>query len=200
MRRRTNGFTLVELLVVIGIIALLISILLPALSRARESANRVACASNLRQVANAFFMYTGDNKGWFPNIAVFGGPSPTALGFGNGSTPAPAGYPADWIGWPEDWIVWRNKTPASPLRGAIVKYLGNPSSGRIMICPSDDSVWRKIPNSDGTVYPYSYTMNSYLSFGTNSNPYLPATVAMPKNNLRYPANAAWKISQVRRSS
>jgi prepilin-type N-terminal cleavage/methylation domain-containing protein/prepilin-type processing-associated H-X9-DG protein len=68
-----RGFTLVELLVVIGIIAVLIAILMPALTRARSQARDVACASNLRNLGQAVNMYAGANRGRVPQYESGGG-------------------------------------------------------------------------------------------------------------------------------
>lgn len=62
-----SAFTLVELLVVIGIIGLLIGILLPVMGRAREQARRTACLSNLRQLAQAMLLYAGTHRDRLPN-------------------------------------------------------------------------------------------------------------------------------------
>jgi prepilin-type N-terminal cleavage/methylation domain-containing protein len=94
---KRKGFTLVELLVVIGIIALLISILLPSLNRAREMGRRAVCLSSMRQLATGWYAYANDNKG-------------KIVGAENGPT-----------GW-----VDNGNTVADLKRGLLFKYLQNP--------------------------------------------------------------------------
>jgi prepilin-type N-terminal cleavage/methylation domain-containing protein/prepilin-type processing-associated H-X9-DG protein len=86
--RKTRGFTLVELLVVIGIIALLISILLPALSRAKRSANTIKCAANLRAIGQGIANYVTDYNGTLPASYTYVGMQlPSGVG-GSGETPS----------------------------------------------------------------------------------------------------------------
>jgi prepilin-type N-terminal cleavage/methylation domain-containing protein/prepilin-type processing-associated H-X9-DG protein len=110
MTRRKQGFTLVELLVVIGIIALLISILLPSLNKAREAANRAKCAANLRSIGQGFHMYAAENKGQFPRTVWF----PDLMYWS---------YPDTWGG----IRAFSNPTGADPFANAWDLYYDTPA-------------------------------------------------------------------------
>lgn len=165
-RRTPVAFTLVELLVVIGIIAVLIGILLPSLSRARENGNRVKCMSNLRQLGMAFYQYASDNRGFFPHSAR--GPATTSF----------SAHYNDWVYWQQPnapgqptALFWPTSgtrpKDQSPESGPLARYLSKgafPSA--LLVCPSDskeDHKWQYGTALGGLKYPYSYTMNDLLS-------------------------------------
>lgn len=119
--RRACGFTLVELLVVIGIIALLISILLPALGKARKAANTIVCSSNLHQLALAMVMYAQQNRG-----AILGNGSTTGAAVLNTSaSPAFSDFYCPSIIQCSDWM-----SPTAKILG--IKFdEGGTSASRI---------------------------------------------------------------------
>jgi len=106
MNRRRKAFTLVELLVVIGIIAVLVAILLPALNKARQGANTVVCAGNMRQIGLAMFNYAAENNGTLPWGLWW---------FRSGSALPAYKHPADYTG--NFYIGWD---------ALLSKYLGQP--------------------------------------------------------------------------
>jgi prepilin-type N-terminal cleavage/methylation domain-containing protein/prepilin-type processing-associated H-X9-DG protein len=170
----TAGFTLIELLVVIAIIALLMAILIPALSRAREAGKRAACLSNLRQLNIAWLSYTEENNDKIVNGAAMGGNlcvSPNSCNEAGVNSAAKA--PTDssdyqykelpWIG--QGWGDWcHNQNLAEDCQrcamqtGALWRYLKDP---QIYHCPTgikgqlvsytimdnmNGWAWRRTPN------------------------------------------------------
>lgn len=131
-----------ELLVVIGVISVLIALLLPALSRARQAANQVVCLSNLRQLGLAFVMYANENQGRFPRHANCFFPQP------------------------EDWIYYQ-ASYRDVTQSVIAPYL-NGWKDAIARCPSDD--WTVRPRILDEPYRYSYTLNQYCSCDGGLNP------------------------------
>lgn len=155
IKHRNSGFTLVELLVVIGIIALLISMLLPALNVARQQAQTVQCLSNLRQLGTGFASYVAENKGWMPSCDTCGPLIPQQFWLPNGAALWPGGVDATrtWVGW-----VDGEGTEASIENGTLYKYVKN--SG-LYKCPSDYNQFRN----------RSYSLNYFLNTGSNDTGY-----------------------------
>src|SRR4051812_40060999 len=132
-----RAFTLVELLVVIGIIALLLSILLPALSRVRESSRRATCLANINELGRAVLLYCHDNKDHLPDAGSANAPdapmSPRAVGLPPWTSFGPNIYVLPSIG------------------QSLQKYLN--SDNRFWICPSaplNSFVWTGTDPLSGT--------------------------------------------------
>ena len=148
--RPRRGFTLVELLVVIAIIAVLIAILLPVLSKVKQAANRTACMSNLRQLAMAYHLYAGDNKGYLP----MGWPDPGSEGPPARPQPPATSFVPIFLGTslpipPGTGTAGNGNTEEAIKRGSLYKYL---KTTKVFKCPGDLGL-RKM----------SYGANCYLN-------------------------------------
>jgi prepilin-type N-terminal cleavage/methylation domain-containing protein/prepilin-type processing-associated H-X9-DG protein len=153
LSHRRGAFTLVELLVVIGIIALLISILLPALNRAKRAANSIKCMSNMRQIGMGMQMYMADHDGMYPVSLYFW--SPTQGGARLGS-----------LGQPEVWDIKIARYLGIKGPPVPTPWLNWNVASPIFQCPSDTRIGTPIAGG----VQRSYTANPYKPYNAANRP------------------------------
>ena len=130
--RKREAFTLVELLVVVGIISLLIGLMLPALTKAREASNATKCLNNLRQIGMSYYMYAQANRDMIPlGVSTSGPITPQPL-----KRPGPATQPADY---PValNHFLYVNGCPSAAGGPFVATGLLAGRNGRVFYCPSE---------------------------------------------------------------
>jgi len=156
--KRHQAFTLVELLVVIGIIALLVATLLAALGKANRQAKCVRCLSNIRQLGIAFQLYLQDNRGAFPTPSQNTVPLRTDwIHYQTGGTWSYVGQQPTYH---PDWTRNLNE-------GSVTRYLSKLFDPQVLRCPADDVETHKVFNDPGWMiqdvqYKFSYSVNELI--------------------------------------
>jgi prepilin-type N-terminal cleavage/methylation domain-containing protein len=158
-RRVVRGFTLVELLVVIGIISLLISMLLPALKKARQQANQLDCQARLRQMGQALYIYANANRNYFP-FGVIDRPEP----WEDNTFPNPQNKEFSW--W---WYMTLSDTLSHNLMGSD-GFVHNLSK----VFQDRDTI-----DSSGVFYVNHYVCNERIFYSNYDNDYGPNSVGKP---------------------